>query len=127
VVAPRSHRTIDEKTRYGLRRWAAASVVEAILLLLGIAGATAGAAPVPVHRAIGAVPAAGAVEQVLRDRLAASAVPGAAFVVVHREGASSSGGVGHTGDGGVVTARTLFVIGSTSKVLHRASSYAAGR
>ena len=51
----------------------------------------------------------------MRDRLAASAVPGAAFVVVHREGASSSGGVGHTGDGGAVTARTPFVIGSTSK------------
>ena len=115
VVAPRSQRTtIDEKTRHGLRRWAAASVVGVILLLLGTAGAPAGAAPMPGQRATGAVPA-GAVEQVLRDRLAASAVPGAAFVVVHREGASSAGGVGRTGDGGAVTARTPFVIGSTSK------------
>jgi CubicO group peptidase (beta-lactamase class C family) len=86
-----------------------------VLLLIGAAGASAGATSVPVQRAIGAVPAAGAVEQVLRDRLAASVVPGAAFVVVHREGASFAGGVGHTGDGGAVTARTPFVIGSTSK------------
>ena len=99
-----------------VRLWAATPMVGAVvLLLLGAAGASAGATPVPVQRAIGAVPAAGAVEQVLRDRLAASAVPGAAFVVVHREGASSSGGVGRTGDGGAVTARTPFVIGSTSK------------
>jgi CubicO group peptidase (beta-lactamase class C family) len=116
VVAPRSHRTtVDEKIRHGLRRWAAASVVGVILLLLGTAGAPAGAAPMPDQRVIGAVPAAGAVEQMLRDRLAASAVPGAAFVVIHREGASSAGGVGRTGDGGAVTARTPFVIGSTSK------------
>ena len=82
----------------GVRLWAATPIVGAVvLLLLGAAGASAGATPVPVQRAIGAVPAAGAVEQVLRDRLAASAVPGAAFVVVHREGASSSGGVGRTG------------------------------
>ena len=100
----------------GVRLWAATPIVGAVVvLLLGAARASAGTTQVPDHRAVGAGPAAGAVEQVLRDRLAASAVPGAAFVVVHREGASSAGGVGRTGDGGAVTARTPFVIGSTSK------------
>lgn len=100
----------------GVRWWGATPIVgAAVVLLLSAAGAAAGTAQVPDHRAVGAVPAAGSVEQVLRDRLAASAVPGAAFVVVHREGTSYAGGVGRTADGGAVTARTPFVIGSTSK------------
>ena len=100
----------------GVRWWGATPIVgAAVVLLLSAASAAAGTAQVPDLRAVGAVPAAGAVEQVLRDRMAASAVPGAAFVVVHREGASSAGGVGRTADGGAVTARTPFVIGSTSK------------
>jgi CubicO group peptidase (beta-lactamase class C family) len=86
-----------------------------VLLLLGATGASAGAPPVPVQRAIGALPAADTVEQVLRDRLAASAVPGAAFVVVHREGGVLRGRCRTHRGRRRVTARTPFVIGSTSK------------
>jgi CubicO group peptidase (beta-lactamase class C family) len=89
-------------------RATAAIIGTVVLLLLGVAGAPASAAQVSDHRAVGEV------EQVLHDRLAASGIPGAAFVVTHRDGASSAGGVGRIG-GGAVTSRTPFVIGSTSK------------
>ena len=92
----------------GARHRATAAIVGAmVLLLLGVVGAPASAAQAFDQRTVGEV------EQVLHDRLTASGVPGAAFVVVHRDGASSTGGVGLVG-GGAVTSRTPFVIGSTS-------------
>jgi hypothetical protein len=106
----------------GVRWWGATPIVGAAVVLLSVAGAAAGAAQVPDHRAVGEI------EQVLRDRLAASAVPGAAFVVVYPEGASIVRGRCGTHRGrrrghGPNPVRDRLDV----EVLHRSGRHAAGR
>lgn len=93
-----------------VRRMAVATIV-GVGLMFGVAASPA-AAQVPDHRAVDGVDG---VEEILRDRLDASAIPGAAFVVVHRDGRSDGRGVGGTAGDDEITSRTPFVIGSTTK------------
>ena len=83
-------------------------------VVAAVAGVLVLGAAAPAALALDEVPPVGPAG-VLAEQLEAAGIPGGAVVTTTTDGDVQARGVGTTGDGDPVTARTAFVIGSTTK------------